>query len=289
MWIFPLPEMEVVGVTWDSMSFQNIDYFKQLEIPIGNHVGSFGAIRKHDIHKGVDLYCPQGTTVHAVEDGRVVDIRWFTGEKVGFPWWRNTMGISIEGETGVVVYGELITYKKIKVGDQIHKEDAIGEVEQVMIKDNNRPLSMLHFALHRHAVLSNGRWEIGKSQPSGLLDPTNRLISSVWKDDIAEKARRYPKLVQMQGLLRGGETIYVKYYNYEFLFAESEYGALKLVPTENDKYKRYWRTKYGRWELDREEGEIDRMNSEVHIDIFADEQESIKFYNAFQKGLEVNK
>ena len=182
MWIFPLPNMEVVGVTWDSMSFQNIDYSKQLEIPVGNHVDAFGAIRKHDIHKGVDLYCPQGTIVHAVEDGTIVDVRWFTGPKAGFPWWRDTRAISVEGDSGVVVYGEITERISFKEGDGVKQGEILGAVEQVMSKDNGRPLAMLHFALHRHAVLSNGRWEIGKPQPSGLLDPTNRLICSVWKE-----------------------------------------------------------------------------------------------------------
>jgi len=185
MWIFPLSDqMEVIGVTWDSMSFQNIDYSKQIEIPIGNHVGSFGAVRKHDIHKGVDLYCPQGTDVYSVEDGKIVDVRWFTGPKAGFEWWRDTMGISIEGESGVVVYGEMMVDSNLKEGDEVKQGDKLGEIERVMVKDNGRPLSMLHFALHRHAVLSNGRWDIGKPQPSGLIDPTNRLISSVWEPTI---------------------------------------------------------------------------------------------------------
>jgi len=183
MWIFPIKHWSL-GVTWDSMSFRNINTESDVEIPVGNHVGAFGAIRRHDIHKGVDLYCPSGTPVYAVESGKVVDIRWFTGEKAGCSWWRNTMGISIEGETGVIVYGEMIVNKDIKSGDDIGQGQKLGEIEQVMKKDNGRPLSMLHFALHRHAVLSNGRWEIGKPQPSGLLDPTNRLISSVMEDSV---------------------------------------------------------------------------------------------------------
>lgn len=182
MWKFPLPTMQVIGVTWDSMSFQDIDINNHIEIPIGGHVGAFGAIRKHDIHKGVDLYCPQGTPIHAVESGKVVDIRWFTGEKAGCSWWRNTQGISVEGNSGVVVYGEMIVNEELKEGDCVEVGSNLGWVEQVMAKDNGRPLSMLHFALHRHSVLANGKWEIGFPQPSGLLDPTNRLICSVWGD-----------------------------------------------------------------------------------------------------------
>ena len=51
---FPLA-MRVVGVTGNSMSFQDIDITKEVEIPIVSHVGAFGVGRKHDIHKGIDL------------------------------------------------------------------------------------------------------------------------------------------------------------------------------------------------------------------------------------------
>ncbi len=176
-WVFPL-HLDVVGVTQNSMSFKNLAP-NQVEIPIGNHCGAFGIARRHDVHKGVDLYAPHGTPVYAVENGTVVEIRWFTGEKAGFPWWNNTQAISIEGESGVVVYGEVEPVKDIKVGDMILDIDQIGTVATVLAKDKGRPMSMLHFALHHHNVLGNGRWLVGKPQPIGLMDPTNRLIKAV--------------------------------------------------------------------------------------------------------------
>ena len=173
--------MKVVGVTYDSMSFGNIDLSCEVEIPCGNHVGAFGTKRKFDTHKGVDLYCFTGENVHAVEDGTVVDIRWFTGEKVDMPWWNNTMAVSVEGEQGVVVYGE-VEPKNVQKGDKVKQGDVIAQVRRVLIKNKNRPTTMLHFALHHHNVLSNGRWDLDKTQPTGLMDPTNRLIASVWED-----------------------------------------------------------------------------------------------------------
>ena len=103
IWNWPLPAMHPIGMTYDSMSYSNIDLEHEVEIPVGFHCGAFGAVRRHDVHKGVDLYCPDGTWVHAVEYGRVVDIRWFTGEKVDMPWWNNTQAVSIQGKTGVIV------------------------------------------------------------------------------------------------------------------------------------------------------------------------------------------
>ena len=51
--------------------------------------GWFGAVRKSDIHTGIDLYCEQGTQIVAVEDGVVVHIEGFTGPNADdpSPWW----------------------------------------------------------------------------------------------------------------------------------------------------------------------------------------------------------
>ena len=55
-WLFPL-DMDVIGPTSDSMSFQKIDIHTDVEIPTEQHVGAFGVQRKHHVHNGVDLYC----------------------------------------------------------------------------------------------------------------------------------------------------------------------------------------------------------------------------------------
>jgi murein DD-endopeptidase MepM/ murein hydrolase activator NlpD len=176
MWDFPI-RLEYQGLTDDSDSFKNIDTAKQVELPIGNHCGAFGVARKHDHHGGVDLYCPDGTAVYAVDYGKVVHIRPFTGAIAGFPWWNDTYAISIDHGDCIAVYGEI--YKPlIKVGDRVDKGDCIALVKQVLVKDKGRPMSMLHFALHSCDVLSNRQWDIGLPQASGLFDPTNRLIRS---------------------------------------------------------------------------------------------------------------
>ena len=177
-WILPFnkSEMAYIGITQNSDSFAHVYIDCKYEIPMGNHCGAFGAIRKHDIHKGVDLYAPVGTNVLAVESGCVVDIRQFTGEDIGFPWWNDTWAVSIEGSTGVVVYGEIEPVSYLNIGHIVKQGDTIGYVLQVLKKDKGRPMSMLHFALHNHGVLSNGRWEVGAPQPAGLIDPTNYLL-----------------------------------------------------------------------------------------------------------------
>ncbi len=184
MWKFPL-KMNVIGVTWNSMSFSQIDIEKNVEIPVGNHCGAFGVTRKYDVHKGVDLYCPENTEVYAVEDGIIVQKRPFTGSKVGSPWWNDTDAVSIECESGIVVYGEIEIDTKFKEGDVVKSGEKIGRVKAVLKEDKGRPMSMLHIALHHHGVLSNGNWDIGKPQPIGLLDPTNKLISTI--DDLKRR------------------------------------------------------------------------------------------------------
>ena len=69
--------------------------------------GKFGAVRKYDVHTGVDLYCESGSAVHAVEDGIVVNIENFTGPLAGSSWWNDTKSVLIEGKYGVVCYGEI--------------------------------------------------------------------------------------------------------------------------------------------------------------------------------------
>ncbi len=183
-WLFPL-KMKKLGPTSDSMSFQHIDVTSEVEIPIKPHVGAFGIERRHDVHKGVDLYCPQGTEVFAVEDSVLCHLRPFTGEVAGSPWWENTWAVSLAGESGIVVYGEIRPYWELGGLDnplipprEIKRGELIGFVKTVLSKDKGRPTSMLHLALHNHGVLSNGVWEKGEPQPVGLLDPTQLLVES---------------------------------------------------------------------------------------------------------------
>jgi len=183
-WLFPL-KMKKLGATDDSMSFQNIDLETEVEIPVGNHIGAFGVERRHDVHKGMDLYCPEGTEVFAVEDGVICDERPFTGGVNKQPWWEDTWAVSVAGESGIVVYGEIgpdlptnVRLASDILGMEVRRGDFIGRVKRVLKKDKGRPRSMLHLVLHQHGVLSNGTWEIGKDQPPGLLNPTQLLLES---------------------------------------------------------------------------------------------------------------
>jgi len=184
-------------------------------IPCGKHPGAFGAVRKHDIHTGVDLYVRRDTPltwddlrcktfVYAVEPGRVIGIIPFTGKELGHTWWRDTRAILIQGVSGVVCYGEILdcqithdsgaSFSKIKVGDFVAKGQLIACVEPVMEPDRIKPdvpghsNCMLHLELYTapctqketgdplNRMIWRG-WKHGTPQPEKLMDPTPYLLA----------------------------------------------------------------------------------------------------------------
>lgn len=147
------------------------------EVPIGNHDGAFGFMRKHDVHTGVDLYCDNLAKVYAIECGTVVAILDFTGPKADSPWWNDTRAILIEGNSGVFVYGEVQEREGLKIGDNVECGDVLGEVVTVLQKDKGKPMTMLHLELYEHKFRDVVWWNLGKEKPEPLLDPTNILMS----------------------------------------------------------------------------------------------------------------
>lgn len=146
-------------------------------VPVGpDHPGAFGYQRANHTHEGVDLYCPEGTPVAAVEDGIVVAIIPFTGPSAvpPSPWWHDTWALLVEGDTGVVVYGEITLAHGYWPGDHINAGETIGHVKQVLVKDKGRPMSMLHLELHKPGTKDAYEWL--DERPESLLDPTEHLL-----------------------------------------------------------------------------------------------------------------
>lgn len=113
-----------------------------VEIPYGNHVGAFKAPRRHHLHEGIDIYCPEGQEIFPMEGGIVVAVGQFTGEACGSPWWEDTWYVVVESEVGFLLYGEIIP--EVNVGDTVEDFNIIGTVTRVLKKNKGRPMHMLH-------------------------------------------------------------------------------------------------------------------------------------------------
>ena len=138
--------------------------------------GQFGAVRKKDIHTGVDLYCEVGTDVLAVEDGTVVLVEVFTGPNTTppSPWWNETHAVLIEGRHGVITYGEI--QPSVRVGDRVRGGQIIGRVASPVLKTfKGRPMVMLHFERMAPQTRETFWWPLDTPRPAPLLDPTSLL------------------------------------------------------------------------------------------------------------------
>jgi len=162
-------------------------YHNNRAIPTWPHPGAFGAVRKYDIHSGVDLYCEVGTEVYSCEDGEVVDKGIFTGPKVNMPWWNETHYITIKGKSGYILYGEISLLNNLNKNDKVKRGDIIGSVVAVLPEDKIRKdivghkNSMLHLELYNKnpyidSIIYKG-WKLGEKRPKILLDPTIYLYN----------------------------------------------------------------------------------------------------------------
>ena len=153
----------------DSESFRDMPA-GATALPLAPHPGAYGVQRKNHVHEGIDLYCPHGTPVQAVEAGTVVAIFPFTGLHAGSDWWENTDAVLVEGASGVVVYGEIAPV--CTLGQNVAAGDTLGHVVTVLKKDKGRPMAMLHLELHDHGTRAAPEWPEMDKKPTTLRDPT---------------------------------------------------------------------------------------------------------------------
>ena len=166
--------MRVLGTSRNPYDAMNLES-NRVQVPVPPHHGAFGAVRKHDVHQGVDLYCPKGTPIYAVEPGRVTQVEQFTGAAVGSPWWLDTVFVAVEGASGVVVYGEIDP--AVSVGDEVGVDTHVGNVKRVLRKDKGWPTCIFHLELHKpgSTISADTDWTDVASPPPSLLDPTGKL------------------------------------------------------------------------------------------------------------------
>jgi len=146
--------------------------------------GRFGYARKFDVHTGFDIYCSDGEPVFAIEDGIVTKIADFTGTGVNMPWWEDTHAISIEGKSGVILYGEIYA-PNLKVGDSVKEGQILANIKRVLKKDKGLPMSMLHIELYKSGYRGDWEvWNLNETQPDWLLNIETILFNIYGKENL---------------------------------------------------------------------------------------------------------
>lgn len=161
--------------------------------------GQFGAIRKYDIHTGVDLYCEPGSPVYSIGNGFVMAVEDFTGPKAGSPWWNDTQSVLVHNSTlhnGTVCYGEIES--AVRPGWLVKEGDIIGYVKTVLKKDKGKPMTMLHFELYENILAKESVvWPLNTEKPEHLADPTDLLnyLKGLMMKDMLQQPIRVGDLV----------------------------------------------------------------------------------------------
>lgn len=141
--------------------------------------GSFGAVRQHDVHTGVDLYTIENAPVIAIQSGLVASIEAFTGPEADSSWWLPTGVVLVEGEAGVIAYGEVSP--KVEVGETVLAGQILANVIPVLPFEKERrdirghSRFMLHVEVYEPGTRTTVWWKKDQPQPSGLKDPTPLL------------------------------------------------------------------------------------------------------------------
>ncbi len=129
-------------------------------------------------HSGIDILCPAGSKVLAVEDCKVVKVWEFT-DPSDTPEYRKTWAVNVRNSDGTIaVYGEL-RKPRLKAGQKLKAGQMIGYVAQVHYnrnRPNKKTRCMLHFELYKKGTKKTiDWWPRGKKKPKDLLDPTKYL------------------------------------------------------------------------------------------------------------------
>jgi murein DD-endopeptidase MepM/ murein hydrolase activator NlpD len=158
-WVNPLP-----GCNWG--------------LPLGKYqTGGFGAKRKYNLHSGVDLHCKHLQPLASVEAGVVVKIIDF-GNKDKNPKLNETRAIFVEGDSGVVVYCNVMEREDLRPGIGVAAGEVIGKVIKINKSEKNE-VCMLHLELYRSGTRKRVIWSYQYPKPDCLLDPSNYLISTL--------------------------------------------------------------------------------------------------------------
>jgi len=135
--------------------------------------------KKVDIwHSGIDILCPAGSKVIAVEDCRVIRIWKFTGYSDS-PEYRKTWAVTVRNKSGnIIVYGELRKLR-LRLRQEMNAGQLIGFSAPVGFRRNVPDITkrcMLHFELYKRGTQKTVDWWYkDRKKPQTLLDPTEYL------------------------------------------------------------------------------------------------------------------
>lgn len=115
-----------------------------------------------------------------MESGTVIAIEDFTGSAAGSPWWLDTKGMLVQGESGVMCYGEIQPDEGFSVGDTVSRGQRLGAVTMVLLRDKGRPRRMLHLELHRQGTKRTFSREHGNERRATLNDPDRLAYRRSW-------------------------------------------------------------------------------------------------------------
>ncbi len=143
----------------------------------------FGAVRKYDIHTGIDLWCLPDPPIYAMRDGIVIWQEVFTGPSAGSPWWNDTFALAVQDKTGITLYGEIQVDHEVDLWFNVPQTTKIpvkagqlvGTVMTVLKKDKGVPTTMLHLERYMLGSTCSTVWNLGEPQPRRLLDPTQEF------------------------------------------------------------------------------------------------------------------
>lgn len=157
-------------------------FFEDWVIPT-NPANLFGAVRKYDVHTGIDIFMHEGAPVCLPFDGEVVKIGNFTGsaaEPTPSPWWNDTQYIIVRHDIPIwnseslecyTLYGEINVCDDLIIGCEIPAGSVIGNVVKVLKNDKGLPTSMLHIEIYDECPLSPAIWNHNEPKPDHLHDP----------------------------------------------------------------------------------------------------------------------
>lgn len=144
------------------------------------YLGSFGAPRNNGlrIHPGVDLGCPFGTDVFAMEDGIIMYKQGWSGPKT------SAIIVYSPKTNFSIVYGAIFPGSNLPLKTEVKKGQKIATIG-IYPKSS----TMLHCEMW-HGILSPTRrlknvWKKGKSKPEILID-----ISPYLKQIMASRVGR---------------------------------------------------------------------------------------------------